>query len=147
MEGKKVAGSHVHHGLTYHVETKAFENGLIEQTLELSHNGIRETIIRQVLNTAEAEIQAQLRALGWVKRCPALEKPKTGTEAYDLGYTEGYNTGKQHAEMKRVSERIIREDERMQCARRMFVNLRPYFKSMSVAELAEAMKPGPHEEA
>jgi hypothetical protein len=59
---------------SYEVSTSYSPSGQIEQTVDLVFDGVRETIMRQVMNTKEQQVKDALIALGWTP-------PKDGQSA------------------------------------------------------------------
>ena len=55
--------------LRYIVRTDVFAEGRIEQCVEMcherAHESVREVVLRQVLDTGEAQVRAALIKLGW----------------------------------------------------------------------------------
>ena len=54
----------------YEITTKLFEEGKIEQTIEIVSCGMREAILRTVMDTQEAGIRKELIDLGWTPPKP-----------------------------------------------------------------------------
>ena len=54
----------------YEITTELFEEGKIEQTIEMVSCGMRETILRTVVDTQEAGIRKALIDLGWTPPKP-----------------------------------------------------------------------------